>query len=875
MIRDRLFITEWIRTNRFRFPGFGSWLIGNEPNSQAPETFEGSSLRVLIARLSPYGFVSSSMSHGLLGQLTLEVPGVFVDYCFMPLPREAALFEEASVPPVFGITTKRPFSDFDVIAVSNSVAQELVNLGWMLGKSGIPRDFASRMAEPSIPLIVLGGANAQSAFIACASMSGKGTSLVDALYFGEAEAYWREILGFIRESKEAKKSKLDTLRGLVDRFEALHAPVGAAYETAASKERGTAARCRALVRDASSVKSLVSGPVWRSAETLGYSSISIDFGCPYVCRFCKESWEKRPYRTRPLDAIIADAKEAKKRMGLDTINLFSFNFTSHRDAAKILALTSRIAANVQIKSQRFDGLFGNPEVYAHIRRIGKSNFTFGLEGVSGRIRRFFGKNIVETDVLRALGTIYAGPVRQVKVFLIASGFEDDEDMDELHVLAKRIADIRGASNAAGAPFVLSVTPLIPMPHTPLQFAQFPDERAYAFFMKRLSRIADANSMILRESVSLEEARVAMFLLFSDAENAGCIEAPGADGLFHEYMPKRALKTLTAGFSREWKQSILAQKNASTPFPWDMLYSAEEKDKLYSNYSDTVAELSDRSKDAGKDEPPAFKAGKSGSDARGYGSISAHEHAGAEPIRETALLWFSVETDERLAGVDARFLQVAIARRLMSGDDGIRDAYVKPGPATSGIAVLPAFGTLFVSLEIEKKAMHLVARAVRSLEPDWGYAEEFAAGSLPWKPGFALLEYASESGWEDAFVYGVLNEMNAASVTYDVLKKEKRKSIVMTKQGAKKSGMRSLVWDFERNALSVILDVSEDAPPYITGSRLAVLWTERGKPFRIVRWIGPAIAGKCSVCGSQTLFQSISGGFSKGILCTSCLAHKSL
>jgi hypothetical protein len=867
MFDDSTAIRAWIDKNRFRFPGFGVSLVGGEPNTQDSSLFGSSELRVLIVRLSKYDFVASSMSHGLMGQLSIEVPGVFVDYSFMPDQRGAALMAGSSFPPLFGITTKRPCTDFDIIAISNSVAQELANLPWMLGRSGIPADFATRVNDDRIPIIILGGANAQSAFIACSSGADKGGSLVDALYFGEAEVSWKEILGFVMKAKAAGSPKLVTLVGLAKEFKALHVPVGTGGTPEEVCDAGIEKRCRAILSDTSNTRSLVTGPVWYSEETLGYSSVAIDYGCPFLCRFCKEAWEKRPYRTRAYESITDDIAAAKKFMGLDTINLFSFNFTSHRNAGKILEAAGKLVSNVQIKSQRFDVLLEKPEIYERLRSIGKSNFTFGLEGISGRIRRFFHKNIRNSDVLDALATIYRGPVRQVKIFLIASGFEDERDLDEFSQLAMKMADIRDSSNARRSPFVLSVTPLIPMPHTPLQFARFVEQSAYASIMSGLSAIGSRYGMIVREAVSFEEARTAMFLLYADAAQSGCIANPPEADLFHENLTQHAVRSISSGLPSDWKSKILREKNAATPFPWDMLYTKQEKEKLYEQYADAKAELSDRSEDTSC----------SGDSISGNNNTwMQHAHAKASNMPRTnektelREYWFSIETGEELSGIPWRFFQVSLARQLMIADPRLVSAYNKPGKAVRDIRIVPVFGTIFACLALDAKANALVSKAVQSMETPRGYTVgEIRFGENIPDFELALIEYRNDAGWDDSFVYAALNEMNAKSVKYDIVKTERRKSVIISKQSVKKAGFRSVSWDFSENKLSIVLDVSEDAGKYIAGSRLGSLWLEKGKAFRITGWLEKGQAAKCAACGSPLVFDAFGRGFTKYEVCVGC------
>jgi hypothetical protein len=56
--------------------------------------------------------------------------------------------------------TKRGPRGFDVIGISNSIVQEMVNLPTLLAHSGIPLRKADRLRAPDVPLLLLGGANA-------------------------------------------------------------------------------------------------------------------------------------------------------------------------------------------------------------------------------------------------------------------------------------------------------------------------------------------------------------------------------------------------------------------------------------------------------------------------------------------------------------------------------------------------------------------------------------------------------------------------------------------------------------------------------------------------------------------------------------------
>jgi hypothetical protein len=214
--------------------GHGLWFLGGEPNTQPAADFETSRLRLLVCRLSTYRDTASSITHGLLAQVAREVPGTFVDFAYLPPPRDVETFLEAGVPLWTATTTKEPPSRFDVIGVSNSIAQELLNLPLCLRASGIPLWKEERMADPSCPLVILGGNNsAAAAVIHGDARGGNSGGLVDAVIAGEAEEALPEFLQVVLECRERGLDKRAALR-------ACHGRVPGFYEPDRSSTTSTA-----------------------------------------------------------------------------------------------------------------------------------------------------------------------------------------------------------------------------------------------------------------------------------------------------------------------------------------------------------------------------------------------------------------------------------------------------------------------------------------------------------------------------------------------------------------------------------------------------------------------------------------------------------
>jgi len=85
---------------------------------------------------------------------------------------------------------------------------------------------------------------------------------------------------------------------------------------------------------------------------------------------------------------------------------------------------------VNFKSQRIDIIAMRPELLDLEMLSGKRTFTFGVEGINDRMRRFLHKKPPEQDILISLEHIYSRKPRQIKLFFIITGLENENDCRE-------------------------------------------------------------------------------------------------------------------------------------------------------------------------------------------------------------------------------------------------------------------------------------------------------------------------------------------------------------------------------------------------------------------------------------------------------------
>ncbi|MBM4131942.1 radical SAM protein, partial [bacterium] len=442
--------------------------------------------RVLVTRLSTYRDTAVSTSHLLVHAVLAGLDGVYPDLAWLPPPRDGELMAADGVPWLLGTQTKRGVRDFDCLGVSLSVPQEQINLAAMLLRSGIPVDRRDRLADDTAPLVIAGGASVGAAAALYGADSG-----VDGIFVGGDPGAIAALFGRCRDGRArglGKREVLDTLRD-IDGF---LLPGEASPPPRALAPREAAAPGEAV---GSAPAPAWAMPVSYDPARTGIVTVPVTEGCRWKCSFCYESWLHPRYRSLPGAEIDARARELKAWAGAHRAELFSFNFDMHEDIRGIIERLSTGFDRLGLKSQRFDRLADDPGLLELMHAVGKTSLTCGMEGISDRLRAYLNKRLDQEKLRRALAAIAAAPLRQVKVFLIATGHERQDDLAEFAALLDWFGGELAAQGRRPR-VVFSITPLVHFPSTPLGFEPPPPPERAARAVRRIARaIRDAGFQV--------------------------------------------------------------------------------------------------------------------------------------------------------------------------------------------------------------------------------------------------------------------------------------------------------------------------------------------------------------------------------------------
>jgi radical SAM superfamily enzyme YgiQ (UPF0313 family) len=665
--------TPWFEKSYPELSGYGLWLRGGELNTLPPAEFEARAFRVLIARLSTYRDTADSFTHKLLYQIASRIDGVYLDLAYLPPPKDCAVFDRDNVPWLLGTTSKRGARDFSMIALSDSIVQELVNIPALLKKSAIPLSKIERMGDESLPFVIMGGASALFA-----SSLFNDDPLVDGIFIGEDARVIGRIFRIGAEGRAQGRAKAAILAELAE-VPGFVLPDG----------DHTTRVFQAAELPAEQL--LQEGPVLYNEGSLGKGNLQLSEGCACFCSFCAESFTRKPYREVGAATLRAAALLQKARMGVDDLELYSFNFNMHRDFYRILADLSPLFSSLGLKSQRFDSIAHDPELLAVVHAAGKSSITCGLEGISPRLRRYLHKSLSERDLDKSLSRLLAAPLRELKIFLVATGLEQDEDYEEFRKLLASMESVMRATERRPR-IIFSMTILVRFPWTPLEFEDAPDARVGAGVLHRTGQLAHAAGFEFRPSADTADYWLSQLLVRAADPRIGHAlrNAQEETGfVYYREIPESFIAAFKRALEREGIGEAALLKGSAPRLrhtkPWCGIKTGVDESFLIRQWEAARA-FADEGYCAGTkdDEGECFGCGACGSAkakndiiakpaARTFSTDVFRAHLRAAK-QQTSLLGFRMRMGERLRGVPRKAAGVALARACMLADERLVEAY---------------------------------------------------------------------------------------------------------------------------------------------------------------------------------------------------------
>ena len=351
---------------------------------------------------------------------------------------------------LYGVETKKPLKDFDVVGISLQYELAYPTVLRMLKLGGITVKRTERKDEE--PIVIAGGP--------CCFNPKPMSDFIDLFIIGDGEDVIVEIMKKYKEVKNL--SRAEKIKEMA-KLDGVYSPL-------------LNNNVKKRISELSDKNLILSNPVPYSSSVHDRTIIEIRRGCGRMCRFCQPGHVTLPIRERKAEDIINAVVKASALTGYDEYSLLSLSSNDYTNIEPVIEdLTNLLCerkVSVSLPSQRIDRY--NERLAKMVRGIRKSTITLAPEAGSQRLRNVINKNLTEEQILSTVLNCYKAGADSIKLyFILGLPTETNEDIEEM---AGLLSKIRYQSTLVKRELNLqnplrltcTVSVFVPKPFTPFQ-----------------------------------------------------------------------------------------------------------------------------------------------------------------------------------------------------------------------------------------------------------------------------------------------------------------------------------------------------------------------------------------------------------------------
>jgi radical SAM superfamily enzyme YgiQ (UPF0313 family) len=374
--------------------------------------------------------------------------------------REDSWCERVIYPNTRSIESNSPLKDFDIISFSLQYEQDYFNCLEILKKSEIPLKKKDR--NNNHPIIIAGGPCATSNPLPL-------TDFIDIFIIGEAEAILNKFLDRFLEVKKKNKDQNKGKMNYLDSFLDIKGIYISKYYNHVEK---------AIVSNMDEAYQITNPIITKTKDkeylpVFGNSILlNVSRGCTQGCRFCMAGYMYRPFRETSLKKLIWVAEEARKNTGIKKVSLIGAAVSDYSKIDKLVNELLNRKFQISTPSLRIESI--TPETLTKLKESGAKTITIAPESIYN-IRKSLNKNISDDKIAEVVKNTLKIGFNLKLYFLIGTPNETKKDIEDLATYIKYLNSLnqkiakKFPSNYHNRLIKFSINPLIPKPHTPLQW----------------------------------------------------------------------------------------------------------------------------------------------------------------------------------------------------------------------------------------------------------------------------------------------------------------------------------------------------------------------------------------------------------------------
>lgn len=572
---------------------------------QKPGRYVGGELNS-ITRADPV--VRMAVSYPDLYEVGMSNNGIRIIYDAVNRIRDAACervfavagdFEEVlrhNNIPLYTLETRTPLNECDIVGFNISHELLYTNMLQVLDLGRIPLCSADR-GEDS-PVILAGGEAVSNPFPIA--------DFVDAFFLGDGEEGITDIIRVMMDARSSGSGRREILEKIGE-IQGVLIPSGYSFSYNGFSVSGIEGKAvnRRVYRG--SVPSDPEKPVLPNLRIAqDRAVVEVARGCGNLCKFCHAGYYDLPCRNYAADSVIERIESIISNTGYNEVTLSSLSVSDYPFLQELLervlpGLTER-GISISLPSLRVDR--STLPVIEQISDVRKSSLTFAVESACTRLREISNKKVFIDELLEIVEHVFRRGWRVIKLYFMIGlpGCREHDEAEEIIKLMKRVLDLGRGKKEIN----ITVSPFVPKPHTPFQWAEQMDMAYLDETVLRIKRGLprtvrvknhDIRSSTLEGVFSRGDQRLGEVILRAYKE--GC-RFDSWNEHFRFDIWKQCLDSILPGW-----EMYLSERGRDCLFPWSVVETGYED--MTAKRADHVIDLGSTEKEGKEKIPPDLSA----------------------------------------------------------------------------------------------------------------------------------------------------------------------------------------------------------------------------------------------------------------------------